>query len=181
MGRLGNVRRCVRNKCGILIILSLFVITALIFVRCRRTPKFLPATQVWPMARAEALHNQLDPRFVFAIIRAESSLNAYADTGYARGIMQVSKGAWNDVSEEPWSNAWDWKKNISAGVLYLAHCRRLLQEEKKFSYPMLAACYRYGFTTVETAGFDMERLDLPQNDTYRQLFAGKIPPAPDSP
>ena len=172
------VRGWLPKKCGILIILSLFVITALIFVRCRRAPKYLPATLVWPVARAEALHNQLDPRFVFAILRAESSLNAYADSGYARGIMQMSKGAWNVVSEEPWSNAWDWQKNISAGVLYLAHCRRLLMEEKKFSYPLLAACYRYGFTTIKTAGFDMERLDLPQNDTYRELFKGKIPPAP---
>lgn len=142
------------------------------FVRCARTPLYIPANEVWSVVETEADHEGFDPEFVYSILMAESSRNAYADSGYARGIMQLTKKAWVTVSDEDYSEAWDWRKNIEAGVAYLAHCRDLLKEEEKFTYPLLAASYRFGPGYVEKRKFDIHRVRKPRNKIYTQLFAG---------
>jgi hypothetical protein len=137
-----------------------------------------PATPetVWRYIQQEAPKVGLDPYFVYAIVMAESTLNAGASSGYARGIMQLSEGAWQTVSDESYRQAWNWKKNIDAGIAYLVHCRTLLRRSGHDSYPLLAASYRYGPNHVRRAGFNLSRINKPTNRIYQQLFAGNIRP-----
>lgn len=140
----------------------------------------VPATRenVWKHVQQTAAKYGLDAEFVYAIAMAESSLRPHANSGYARGIMQVSRGAWDMVSKEPYRLAWNWEKNIDVGCAYLAYNKRYLESQGHFSYPLLAACYRYGRHAVRRANFQMEGLPTPQNLIYRELFSGNIHPVP---
>lgn len=83
-----------------------------------------------------------------------------------------------EVSDLSYRRAWDWRTNIKVGAAYLGHCRELLEEKDRFSYPLLAASYRYGFYHVKNRRFDMQRLKRPRNRTYQQLFDGNLNPVP---
>lgn len=131
---------------------------------------------VWKYIERQASKQDLDPYFVYAIAMAESSLQADADSGQARGMMQLSEVAWKTVSKESYRKAWNWKKNIDVGILYLVHCRTFLQEKGRFNYPLLAAGYRYGIYRVQRENFQINRLPQPANKIYRQLFAGNMRP-----
>ena len=134
--------------------------------------------EVWDVVQEESDRYDLNPRFVFAVAFAESSFNAHADSGYGRGIIQLSKLAWKEVSDLSYRRAWDWRTNIEVGAAYLDHCRELLEEKDRFSYPLLAASYRYGFYHVKNRRFEIRRLKRPRNRTYQQLFAGNLNPVP---
>lgn len=138
----------------------------------------LPATpeNVWAAVQRESRAHGLDPAFVYAIVMAESSLRPHADSGYARGIMQLSRVAWNEVSDRPYREAWNWEKNIAVGVAYLAWCKTFLEKSNRFNYPRLAACYRYGPYRVRAERYDLNRLPQPNNRIYRELFAGNLRP-----
>lgn len=138
--------------------------------------------EVWAAVQTESAQQDLDPRFVYSVVFAESSFDANADTGYARGIMQISKAAWTDTTELSYSMAWDWRTNIAVGTAYLGWCRDQLVAEGKFTYPLLAASYRYGYYRVKGRQFRIDRLQPPRNRVYKKLFAGEIaairPPSP---
>lgn len=120
--------------------------------------------------------HDLNPDFVLAIAMAESSLNPKADAGYARGLMQMSKVAWETVEpDSSWRKAYNWQDNIDAGTAYLAYIREELKNDGHFSYPLLAASYRYGINKVRRANYRISNLPPPKNDIYREIFAGKIP------
>lgn len=131
---------------------------------------------VWSYIQQRAAKHDLDPYFVYAIAMAESSLRPDADSGQARGMMQLSKPAWETVSTESYRQAWNWQKNIDAGILYLVHCRTFLRQKGHFNYPLLAAGYRYGIYRVQKEGFQIHRLPRPSNKIYRELFAGNMRP-----
>ena len=63
---------------------------------CARRSKtvMIDPAEVWDVVREEAGRYDLNPDFVFAVAFAESTFNAHADSGYGRGIMQLSKVAW---------------------------------------------------------------------------------------
>lgn len=107
---------------------------------------------------------------------AESSLDPHASSGHARGIMQMSEKAWQTVSDESWRQAWNWEKNIRAGIAYLVHCRELLPADKRSNYALLAACYRYGPNHVRRENYNLKRLGTPTNLIYKQLLSGNIHP-----
>lgn len=146
------------------------------FGQWSRPPRYIPRSEVWGVVQREAAKRDLDPQFVFAIVAAESSFNARARNGDARGLMQIRPAAWKEVSEKPHREAWVWEENIAVGSAYLAHLKKFLHEEKKFSYPMLAACYRYGPYRVKGVKFQLDRLPVPRNEVYRALQSGD--PAP---
>ena len=139
-----------------------------------------PITQqrAWSYIQDKASNASLNPHFVYAIVWAESSLNPKANSGYARGLMQISKPAWQMVSRKPYSRAWNWKDNIDVGVDYLAYLKECLVTSGRFSYPMLAASYHYGLGRVKASGFDLSRLPPTKNKIYRALFSGEISPVP---
>lgn len=133
--------------------------------------------EVWAEIQFASQRADLDSRFVLAVCFAESSYKAYADSGYARGLMQISEIAWRQVRpSRPYFLAWDWRENIRAGVDYLVWVREQLIRHEAFSYPVLAAAYRYGFARLEKTDFDLSTIPTPSNDTYRLIFAGEVNP-----
>lgn len=136
----------------------------------------IPPKEVWSHIQKEAKRYSLDPRFVYAIAWAESSLNASAATHKARGMMQMSKIAWVTVTDESYEKAWDWRTNVAMGTRYLGHCKKALDKDRKFSYPLLAASYRYGPTAVRQSKYKLKNLPKPHNQIYKELFSGNRSP-----
>ncbi|MGE9292614.1 MAG: transglycosylase SLT domain-containing protein [Puniceicoccales bacterium] len=132
--------------------------------------------RVWSYISSEAPKQGIDPAFVFAIAQAESGLNPQANSGYAHGMMQLSKVAWHEVSNSSYRFAWNWYSNVYVAIDYLAFCKEFLEQHNKFSYPLLAACYRYGPYKVKAEGFSIAKLPAPTNRIYQQLFAGNTSP-----
>lgn len=157
---------------GILAGILAFVLTQTLSERTEQ----VSAAEVWAYVQEQAPQRALDPEFVYALAWAESSLNARARSSVARGIMQLTKPAWREVSEESYRQAWDWKTNIRVGIDYLAFCRDYLKQHDSFSYPLLAAAYRYGPYHVENKNFNLRQLKEPKNEIYRRIFEGNIRP-----
>lgn len=141
-----------------------------------RPPDFVPRERVWDYVREQAPQHGLEPAFVFAIIKAESTFNANASNQGARGLMQLRQPAWDMVTDRPFRHAWRWRVNVDQGVAYLAHLRDFLEARDAFSYSNLAAAYRYGPNALAREEFDLERMPRPRNEVYRALFAGNIAP-----
>jgi len=142
----------------------------------RPETKIIPAEDVWSYIQKEAPRYHLDPGFVYSLAFAESSFNAYAETGVARGIMQISRGAWETITDISYDRAWNWRTNLTMAMAYLDHCREQLVAVKHFNYPLLAASYRYGPGAVKRAGYSLNGLPRPTNAIYQQFFAGHIHP-----
>lgn len=140
-----------------------------------RTEK-VSSEEVWTYVQEQAPQRDLDPEFVYALAWAESSLNARARSSVARGIMQLTKAAWSEVSDESYRQAWDWRTNIRVGIDYMAFCRDYLKKHDSFSYPLLAAAYRYGPYYVEGKNFNLGQIKQPKNEIYRRIFDGNIRP-----
>jgi soluble lytic murein transglycosylase-like protein len=140
-----------------------------------RTEEVSPQ-KIWAFVQEQAPQRDLDPEFVYALAWAESSLNADAQSSVARGIMQLTELAWQEVSDEPYRQAWDWRTNISVGIDYLAFCRDYLVKHGSFNYPLLAASYRYGPYHVKNKDFNLLQLKQPKNEIYRRIFEGNVRP-----
>lgn len=148
--------------------------------RTTSTQTTVPSWRVWREVQTQARTAGLDPGFVYAIIWAESSLRPQAETSVARGMMQLTEGAWTTVSNRPYWQAWDWRVNIAVGIDYLAYCRSRLEANDQFSYPLLAASFRFGPTHVSSNGYDLNRIRQPDNPIYASLFAGDLRPVEPS-
>jgi len=133
----------------------------------------IPPARVWDVVETQAKQHDLDPGFVYSLVFAESSFHSRAVNTGGKGIMQVSRVAWEDTCDYPYDEqVWDWKTNIEVGVAYLAWCRDYLEAKNQFSYPLLAACYHQGPDEVRRKQFDMSRLGKTHNHVYAQLFQG---------
>ncbi len=139
-------------------------------------PEPISPQMVWDYIHEVAPQRGIDPEFVYAIAWAESSLNAHARNAGARGMMQVTRPAWREVSDASYRHAWDWKTNIRVAIDYLVFCKAFLQRHDAFNYPLLAACYRFGPYYVKEQAFTMERIREPENKIYQQIFNGVIRP-----
>lgn len=138
----------------------------------------IPAQEVWAFVSEVAPEKGLDPGFVYSLAWAESSLNARAKTSVARGIMQLNKGAWSEVSDLPYRHAWDWKTNLRVSMDYMNWCRDFLKQHGSFDYPLLAASYRYGPFYVKKKQFQLAKVKPPKNEIYQAIFAGNLRPIP---
>ncbi len=153
----------------------ILIVLTLVYVRRSLDLK----TEIWFEVHRVAPRYDLDPGFVYSIIFAESSFNPRAETNVARGLMQLTEVAWKQVSDLSYEYAWDWRSNIQVGCAYLAWCRqRLVSNNQQPTYPLLAACYHYGFGRVQRSGYDMQTLGENRNQTYSRLFAGELRPVP---
>tara|TARA_Y100000766_G_C18642140_1_gene476103 strand:- start:67 stop:585 length:519 start_codon:yes stop_codon:yes gene_type:complete len=149
------------------------------FASCQlieRDANYVAKEKVWEKISSEAPAKGLDPKFVYAICHAESSLNANAESSVARGLMQLTEAAWVDVTELHYRQAFDWETNVEVGMLYLQRLKRMLEKNDVFSYPRLAASYRYGYGALRKEKFMVSRLKTPLNRIYRKLFAGDMAP-----
>jgi len=52
----------------------------------------------------------------------------------------------------------------------------MLESVNLFSYPRLAASYRYGYGALRKEKFMVSRMKTPVNRIYRKLFAGELSP-----
>lgn len=136
----------------------------------------ISSEEVWAYIKAQAPQQGINPEFVYALAWAESSLNARARSSVARGMMQLTKPAWTEVSDESYRHAWDWKVNVSVAIDYLSFCRDYLKQHDSFTYPLLAATYHYGPYYLKSKGFDLEEIKEPKNVIYRRILSGDIRP-----
>lgn len=134
---------------------------------------------VWREIQPLADRYRMDAAFIYALVAAESNFDPRARNGDARGLMQLKPIAWRTVSKEPYEpTVWEWKRNLAAGVEFLAWCRSYLHRKQKFSYPLLLASFHYGIDYVEDRNFDLRRLDAPESTIYRELWGGNLSPVP---
>lgn len=145
-------------------------------MRFNPIPQRVSEAEVWAHIEALAPAKGIDPEFVYAIAWAESSLNAKARSSVARGIMQMTELGWREVTEESYKHAWDWRSNIRVAIDYMDFCRDYLHRYDEFSYPLLAACYRYGPYYVKDNDFKMSKMKEPENEIYKRIFKGDIRP-----
>ncbi len=93
---------------------------------------------------------QIDPRFVLAIIRAESSFEPLElSKSGAKGLMQITKGTYADIKsdlhlEETYDDLFDPEFNIKCGAYYLHWA-----DERIDGLAQIAATYNAGLTTVK--------------------------------
>ena len=160
--------------------ISLIIVSLLVVIALSRPwgVERIPAEQVWAKADELGRKNDLDPLLIYSIACAESSLNAHAGTPKARGIMQMSIGAWESVCSRSYIEAWDWRINMEEAVAYMVHLRSLQQAAGKYNWVNLAAAYRHGPNALKRAQYDPDKLPRPTNDIYRELFAGRTPKLP---
>jgi soluble lytic murein transglycosylase-like protein len=141
-----------------------------------RNANFISDEKVWAKIKVQTAVNNLNPFFIFAICHAESSLNANAESSVARGMMQLTEAAWQDVTKLHYRQAFEWETNVEVGILYLERLKGMLESVNLFSYPRLAASYRYGFGALRKEKFMVSRMKTPVNRIYRKLFAGDLAP-----
>ena len=173
---LGEVYR--DRRCQFTAFILLLLLVSQVQQAIARPPMILPEDILWREVQRQAKARDLDPGFVYAIIFAESSFNAHAHNQQARGLMQMTPRAWEEVSDRPFYQAWNWRTNLSAGLDYLVFCRNLLETHQAFSYPRLAAAYRYGPFGLQKQQFNVAAMPQPTNLVYQQLFRGNLHPVP---
>ena len=134
---------------------------------------------VWQAIQPLAERYRMEPAFIYSLVAAESNFDPRAQSGEARGLLQMKPAAWREVSREPYElSVWNWRKNLEVGVDYLAWCRSELHKQQKFSYPLLLASFHHGFDYVRDRQFDLLHLDPPDNAIYRELWRGNLSPVP---
>jgi soluble lytic murein transglycosylase-like protein len=136
-------------------------------------------TEIWAAIQPLAQRYRLEPAFIYALVAAESNFDPQARNGDARGLLQVKPAAWRTVSTAPYEPAvWHWRGNLQAGVDYLAYSRAYLHRKTTFSYPLLLASFHYGLEYVEERDFRVDRIPIPENRIYRELWSGNLTPVP---
>lgn len=171
-------KKAVKSRTGLKLIglTILFGLLMVIFGEWNRPARYIPRADVWKVVEREAAKYGLEPSFVFAIIAAESSFNERARNQDARGLMQLRPLAWREVSETPYTDAWQWEQNIAVGTAYLGYLKGRLEKKGEFSYPLLAASYRYGPTRVARSDYQLQALPTPRNKIYQELRKGNLSP-----
>lgn len=135
--------------------------------------------QIWAAVQPLAALKGLDPGFVYALVRVESGYDPHAHHGDARGLLQLKPRAWRAVSALPYeTNVWDWRTNLAVGIDILAATKATLEQRGVFSYPVLWACYHYGYDYVAARGFDPGRVPEPSDPVSHRLWAGEPHPVP---
>jgi len=136
-------------------------------------------TEILAVIETKAAPYRIDPAFIYALVAAESNFDPRARNGDACGLLQLKPIAWRTVETAPFEpNVWDWQANLAAGIDYLAYTRAYLHRKNVFSYPLLLAAFHYGLEYVEDRRFDLGRIAVPENEIYRQLWAGNLAPVP---
>jgi soluble lytic murein transglycosylase-like protein len=135
--------------------------------------------EIWMAIQSPAARYRIDPAFVYALVAAESNFDPQARNGSACGLLQLKPAAWRAVSTAPFEpGVWDWRRNLEAGIDYLAYSRSYLHRKTAFSYPLLLAAFHYGLDYVEERNFDVGRIAVPDNPIYRRLWKGDLAPLP---
>jgi soluble lytic murein transglycosylase-like protein len=133
--------------------------------------------EIWAAIQPAAQRYGIEPAFIYALVAAESNFDPRAHNGNARGLLQMKPRAWQTVSTAPYEpTVWDWRANLETGIDYLAYSRSYLHKHSSFSYPRLLAAFHYGLDYLEEREFDPDRVPIPENEIYRQLWRGNLKP-----
>jgi soluble lytic murein transglycosylase-like protein len=136
-------------------------------------------TEIWLAIQPMAERYRISPAFIYALVAAESNFDPAARNGTARGLLQIKPAAWHAVSTAPYEpTVWNWRRNLEAGVDYLAYSRAYLHKKTTFSYPLLLAAFHYGLEYVEERNFNVGSIPVPDSPIYRQLWSGNLTPVP---
>lgn len=152
----------------------LLSIPVFILLSQNKAENYLDKQEVWEFIKEEAERRSLNPEFVYSIAMAESSLNGYANSGYARGIMQVTRPAWKTVTDESYGKAYNWKLNVVVALDYLVYLRSFLKKHDAFEYNRLAVAYRFGPNYLKRRKFRMDKVKNPKNEIYQKLFRNEV-------
>jgi soluble lytic murein transglycosylase-like protein len=154
------------------------MLASLVLGGCERPTEAPPTRgEIWTAIQPLAQRYRLEPEFIFALVAAESNFDPQARNGEARGLLQLKPVAWRAVSQRPYEPAvWDWRVNLEVGVDYLAYTRSYLHKRTTFSDPLLLAAFHYGLDYVEERRFDVNRVPIPDNAIYRELWRGNRTP-----
>ena len=133
--------------------------------------------QIWAAIQPLAAARDLDPLFVYALVRVESHFDPRAHHGENRGLLQIKPRAWRAVSNLPYEPAvWNWQTNLQVGMDSLVGMKGSLTEKGVFSYPLLWASYHFGYDYVASHGFDMSRIPRPSDPIAYKIWAGDVHP-----
>ena len=105
----------------------------------------------------------------FAMRRA--AWTRIAETSVARGMMQLTEGAWKDVTDKSYRLAFDWETNVEVGTGYLGKLKGMLGKANVFNYPRLAASYRYGYGALRKQGFLVSKMKTPKKPNIIAKFS----------
>jgi soluble lytic murein transglycosylase-like protein len=163
--------------------IALALLFAFSIAACARRSDPPTRAEIWAAIQPRAQRYGIDPAFIYALVAAESNFDPAARNGEARGLLQLKPAAWRLVSTAPYEPAvWDWRANLEAGIDYLAYSRSYVHQKSTFSYPRLLAAFHYGLDYLEERGFDVDRVPVPDNEIYRELWRGNLKPvAPPGP
>jgi len=104
----------------------------------------------------------VDPYVVFAVTKIESSGNPEADSGYARGLMQMSKIALKDVNNNygtnyEYNDLFKPEINLIAGSRYLSMLSsRLYKGDHLFHMQFVLLAYAWGIGNVKKWLYETE-------------------------
>ncbi len=164
---------------------AVLLASSLILAGCapreENVPAELPSSlaarkEIWEAIVPIASARRIDPGFVYALVKIESDFDPHARHGENRGLLQIKPRAWREVSDLPYEDAWDWKSNLLVGIEGLSRTKVLLSAEGKFSYPLLWACYHYGYDFVAERGFDISRIPRPSDPVSYKIWTGEVHP-----
>jgi soluble lytic murein transglycosylase-like protein len=109
----------------------------------------------------------IDLEFIMNIIRNESFCDSTAigDDG-ERGVMQIKKDTWNELTNKNFDEAFNTRTNIINGIKYLKDLERQLYiNYDKWSMinsfqkrRLITAAYNGGFTNLKNNNYDINRL-----------------------
>lgn len=133
--------------------------------------------EIWAAIQPLAELRQIDPLFVYAIVKIESNFEPHAQNGEAKGLMQIRPRAWRAITNVPYeSMVWNWRTNLAVGIGNLALIRDQLVAKGVFSYPMLWASYHYGIEYMAGRHFDLSRIPKPSDPISYKLWSGVVHP-----
>ena len=159
------------------------ILAAVLFgmlLACTRQPSTSSTptrAEIWETIQERAERYRIDPRFVYALVAAESNFDPRAHNGEARGLLQLKPAAWSAVSNKPYDpHVWEWRMNLEVGIDYLAYSRSFVHRHTEFTYPKLLAAFHYGTAYLAERQFDPRRVPVPDNAIFRELWRGNLTP-----
>jgi soluble lytic murein transglycosylase len=110
--------------------------------------------EIFKLCKKFGSEYDVDPYLIFGIIKTESAGNEYADSGYARGLMQMSRIALKDIQKDllhkyEYSDLFNPEINVEVGTIFLK--KMLTHWEKKYdenylSISLAILSYAWGIT-----------------------------------
>ena len=160
-----------------IIVIIVAIIALIIILNSRNILKLIYKTNYSEYVEKYAKENDIDPLLIYAIIKAESNFNEFAESNRgACGLMQLMDSTAREVATntaieyETGNTLYNPEKNIALGVKYFAD----LKSQLKYTQVALAA-YNAGIGnvtkwiengTIKADGSDIENIPFKETNIY---------------